>query len=84
MVLENTTIVPNDKVYFTSNKRNISNAILVLDPITMKDRGNFYCIGKNNVVFEPVISGPSYVRIKGNNKILVLINNYNLLIYPFF
>lgn len=32
----------------------------------MQNRGNFYCIGKNDVVFEPVVSGPSYVRIKGN------------------
>lgn len=71
LVLENTTLLPSEKVYFTPNKRNISNAILVLNPITMQDRGNFYCIGKNNIVFDPVVSSPSYVRIKGN-KIYVV------------
>ncbi|VVC34321.1 Hypothetical protein CINCED_3A013515 [Cinara cedri] len=61
---ENNTILTGDNVYFMPNKRNITNAILVLDPITMKNRGNFYCIGKNDFVWEPVMSGPSYVRIK--------------------
>lgn len=61
---ENTTLVPSDQVSFLPNKRNISNAILVLNPITMKNRGNFYCSGKNAVVFDPVLSGASYVRIK--------------------
>lgn len=66
MVLENTTLVPSEHIKFVANKRNITNAILVLDPITMKDRGNFYCTGKNFVFFDPVVSDPSYVRIKGN------------------
>lgn len=65
---ENTTLVPSEQVSFLPNKRNISNAILVLNPITMKNRGNFFCSGKNAVVFDPVISGASYVRIKGKTK----------------
>lgn len=58
--------MPSEHIKFLPNKKNISNAILVLDPITMKDRGNFICSGKNSVVFEPVNSAASYVRIKGN------------------
>lgn len=58
--------MPSEHIKFLPNKKNITNAILVLDPITMKDRGNFICSGKNSVVFEPVHSAPSYVRIKGN------------------
>ncbi|XP_022176104.1 neuroplastin isoform X1 [Myzus persicae] len=61
---ENTTLVPSEHIKFLPNKKNISNAILVLDPITMNDRGNFICSGKNSVVFEPVHSAASYVRIK--------------------
>jgi len=61
---ENNTIVSNEFMSFKPNKKNISNAILVINSISMKDRGNFYCIGKNTVVYAPVISGPSYVRIK--------------------
>ncbi|KAL5244468.1 hypothetical protein ACI65C_011878 [Semiaphis heraclei] len=61
---ENITLVPSEHIKFLPNKKNITNAILVLDPITMKDRGNFICSGKNSVVFEPVHSAPSYVRIK--------------------
>ncbi|XP_025408248.1 neuroplastin isoform X2 [Sipha flava] len=61
---ENNTLFPSEHIKFLANKRNISNAILVLDPITMKDRGNFYCTGKNSVFLDPVVSDPSYVRIK--------------------
>lgn len=66
MVLENTTLVKSKTVSFAQNKRNISNAILVLDPITMDNRGDYYCSGKNKYFPDPVMSNPSYVRIKGN------------------
>lgn len=71
IISENTTLVPSEHVYFIPNKRNISNAVLVLNPITLKNRGNFYCSGKNTVVFDPVISGASYVRIKGKKIIFI-------------
>ncbi|XP_025193126.1 neuroplastin isoform X2 [Melanaphis sacchari] len=60
---ENKTLLPTEQIKFLPNKKNISNAILVLDPIKMEDRGNFFCIGKSNVSY-PVTSGASYVRIK--------------------
>lgn len=62
---ENQTLLPSKNIKFLPNKKNVSNAILVLDSITMNDRGNFYCIGKNTADSEIVVSHASYVRIKG-------------------
>lgn len=79
MISENKTLTVSDRgIKFASNKKNISNAILVLDEITMKDRGNFYCIGKNTVVYEPVVSGACYVRIKGKNPHICNLLSYVL------
>lgn len=61
---QNKTLLPSKNVKFLPNKKNVSNAILVLDSITMNDRGNFVCIGHNGVSKEPVSSLASYVRIK--------------------
>lgn len=68
MALENTTINPSDPQYeFKPNHKSITNAILVLKNISMKNRGNFFCEVTNT--HNTTLSGPSYVRIKGNNPI---------------
>lgn len=69
LLSENQTLLPSKNIKFLPNKKNVSNAILVLDSITMNDRGNFYCIGKNSVDSETVISHASYVRIKGKKTL---------------
>lgn len=76
MDVENTTLVSSatEGISFLPNKKNVTNAILVLNSVSMKNRGNFYCSGKNAVVYSAVSSGPAYVRIKGNNtKYLIII-----------
>lgn len=74
LILENTTIVASDKIKFLSNSNNVSKAILVFNPITMANRGNYVCSVKNDN-----ISGSSYtdsnviyVRIKGNKYLLIM------------
>lgn len=85
LILENTTIVANDKIQFLSNKNNVSNAILVFNPITMVNRGNYVCSVKNDNIRESpsIDSNVIYVRIKGN-KYLLIICETNCTNYFFF
>lgn len=68
--LENNTLKPSSTIKFLPNKKNVTDALLILDPINMNNRGNFYCVGKSNIAVEPVVSAPSYVRIKGNLRLI--------------
>lgn len=74
LILENKTIIiTDDKYKFLSNKNNISNAILVFNPITMANRGNYACSAKSDTIREAFIdSNVIYVRIKGNKYLLII------------
>lgn len=63
--LEDKPLTASGNISFFENKRKIPNTLLVLNSVTMDNRGEFVCIGKNDVVKNAVRSNPSYVRIKG-------------------